>query len=598
MVLLKNQFLVKIPYFHKQNFYKITQFKNMKTNQLLNDAPYNDNQRAWLGGFFAGLHSQLVQNSNNAQTARTIHILYGSQTGTAESVARDAVKVAKAHGLNPVLKSMDEVDVDALTKMETLLIVTSTYGEGEMPDNAQVLWSAVQADSMAKLENLQFAVLALGDTSYDLFCQAGMDWDNRLVELGATRLQELVKCDVEYEEPAEEWMHAVIPALAGSDATTAIVSEDEGDKSQYNRKNPFPAKLSVNRLVTAENSSKEIRHYEISIAGSGMSYEAGDALCVVPTNCPNLVSEILKAIKCDGDEIINGVAWREALQNQFEIKTPSKEFLQELATRSGNQELNTVLNDKDALSKYLWGRDTLDLLLQNPTAEFSAAEFLSLLKPLQHRAYSISSSSKPNPELVHLTVASVRYNAFDRSHKGVCSTFLADLTDENTLIRCFFTPNKVFRVPENNDLPMIMVGPGTGIAPFRAFLQERQARGAKGKNWLFFGDRNAATDFIYRDELETMQQSGLLTRLDLAFSRDQAEKIYVQDKMCEHGAELFAWLEQGGYFFVCGDAYAMAKDVDKALHDVIATHGNKTEQQAIDYVNQLKKEKRYVRDVY
>ena len=570
----------------------------MKTHQLPNDAPYSDNQRAWLGGFFAGLHSQLVQNSGNAQTARTIHILYGSQTGTAESVARDAVKVAKAHGLNPVIKSMDEVDADALAKMETLLIVTSTYGEGEMPDNAQVLWSAVKADSMAKLENLQFAVLALGDTSYDLFCQAGIDWDNRLAELGAIRLQTRVDCDVEYEEPAEEWMHSVIPALAGSDATIAIVSEDDSEKSQYNRKNPFPAKLLVNRLLTAENSSKETRHYEISIAGSGLNYEAGDALCVVPTNCPDLVGEILKAIKCNGDEIINGVSLRAALQNQFEIKTPSKELLQEIALRAGNEDLTYALTDKDVLSDYMWGVDVLDLLLQNPSAEFSAAEFLALLKPLQHRAYSISSSGKANPETVHLTVASVRYDAFDRQHKGVCSTFLADLTDETTEIRCFFTPNKVFRVPDNNDLPMIMVGPGTGIAPFRAFLQERQTRGAKGKNWLFFGDRNAATDFIYRDELEQMSNSGLLNRLDLAFSRDQEAKIYVQDKMREHGAELFEWLEEGGYFFVCGDAYRMAKDVDKALHDVIATHGNKTEQQAIDYVNQLKKDKRYVRDVY
>jgi sulfite reductase (NADPH) flavoprotein alpha-component len=564
----------------------------MKTHQLPNDATYSDNQRAWLGGFFAGLHSQLVQNSGNVQTARTIHILYGSQTGTAESVARDAVKVAKAHGLNPVIKSMDEVDADALTKMEILLIVTSTYGEGEMPDNAQVLWSAVKADSMAALDNLQFAVLALGDTSYDLFCQAGIDWDNRLAELGATRLQTRVDCDVEYEEPAEEWMHSVIPALAGSDATTAIVSEDGDDKSQYNRKNPFPAKLLVNRLLTTENSSKETRHYEISIAGSGLGYEAGDALCVVPTNCPELVADILKELNFFGSEP------EDKLLNQFEIKTPSKELLQEIALRSGNQELNNALNDKDALSKYLWGRDILDLLRQNPNLEFTIDEFFSLLKPLQHRAYSISSSGKANPETVHLTVASVRYDAFERSHKGVCSTFLADLIDETTEIRCFFTPNKVFRVPDNNDLPMIMVGPGTGIAPFRAFLQERETRGAKGKNWLFFGDRNAATDFIYRDELEVMQKDGLLNRLDLAFSRDQEAKIYVQDKMREHGAELFAWLEQGGYFFVCGDAYRMAKDVDKALHDVIATHGNKSEKQAIDYVNQLKKDKRYVRDVY
>jgi sulfite reductase (NADPH) flavoprotein alpha-component len=571
----------------------------MKTHQLSNDAPYSDNQRAWLGGFFAGLHSQLVQNSSNAQTARTIHILYGSQTGTAESVARDAVKVAKAHGLNPVLKSMDEVDADALTKMETLLIVTSTYGEGEMPDNAQVLWSAVKADSMAKLENLQFAVLALGDTSYDLFCQAGIDWDNRLAELGATRLKTRVDCDVEYEEPAEQWTREVmariepmVHVLVGSNSVQNNYGSSGAITIGYNRKNPFPAKLLVNRLLTAENSSKETRHYEISIAGSGLSYEAGDALCVVPTNCPDLVADMLKELNFFGSEP------EDKLLNQFEIKTPSKELLQEIALRSGNQELNNALNDKDALSKYLWGRDILDLLRQNPNLEFTIDEFFGLLKPLQHRAYSISSSGKANPETVHLTVASVRYDAFDRQHKGVCSTFLADLTNETTEIRCFFTPNKVFRVPDNNDLPMIMVGPGTGIAPFRAFLQERETRGAKGKNWLFFGDRNAATDFIYRDELEVMRKDGLLNRLDLAFSRDQEEKIYVQDKMREHGAELFAWLEQGGYFFVCGDAYHMAKDVDKALHDVIATHGNKSEQQAIDYVNQLKKDKRYVRDVY
>jgi sulfite reductase (NADPH) flavoprotein alpha-component len=564
----------------------------MNRHQLPNDAPYSESQYAWLSGFFAGLHSQLVSNTNNqAQSAHPVHILYGSQTGTAESVARDVAKSAKAYGLNPIVKSMDEIEASALAKIDTLLIVTSTYGDGEMPDNAQVLWTDVSGDAMPKLAQLQFAILALGDTSYDLFCQAGMDWDNRLEQLGAKRLHARVDCDVEYEELAQEWIQTVIPSLAGSHAAV-ITAEDNKDVSQYNRKNPFPAKLLVNRLLTAENSSKETRHYEISIAGSGLSYEAGDALCVVATNCPKLVAEIAKAINAQGD------AFERALLTQYEIKLPSKELLNEMAMRSGNQELATALKDKEALSRYLWGRDILDLLLQNPTAIFSADEFIGLLKPLQHRAYSISSSGKANPETVHLTVASVRYDAFERQHKGVCSTFLADLTDESTEVRCFFTPNKVFRVPDNNDLPMIMVGPGTGIAPFRAFLQERQVRGAKGKNWLFFGDRNAATDFIYRDELEVMGNSGLLTRLDLAFSRDQAEKVYVQDKMREHGAELFSWIEAGGYFFVCGDAYHMAKDVDKALHDVIAVHGNKTEQQAIDYVNVLKKDKRYVRDVY
>jgi sulfite reductase (NADPH) flavoprotein alpha-component len=500
---------------------------------------------------------------------------------------------------------MDAIDSDALAAMDTLLIVTSTYGEGEMPDNAQMLWEAVSAESMPQLPNMKFSVLALGDTGYDLFCKAGIDWDNRLAELGATRIYDRVDCDVAFEAPAESWISSVIPQLGSKDAASMVVdTETAAPKSQYSRKNPFPAKLVVNRLLTAADSSKETRHYEISIAGSELSYEAGDALSIVPTNCPDLVAAIINAIGCTGDEIepVNGESMRlsDALRTQFEIKLPSKELVQEIATRSGNQELNGLLStgDKEALSNYLWGRDTLDLLLQNPLCEFAAAEFIALLKPLQHRAYSISSSGKMHADTVHLTVASVRYDSFDRQHKGVCSTFLADLVDAETEVRCFFTPNKVFRVPEDNSLPMIMVGPGTGVAPFRAFLQERQYRKATGKNWLFFGDRNAATDFIYRDELEAMQADGVLTRLDLAFSRDQAEKIYVQDKMREHGAELFAWLEQGGYFFVCGDAYYMAKDVDKALLDVIAEHGKLTEAQAVDYVNQLKKHKRYVRDVY
>lgn len=580
----------------------------MKTPHIPQDAPYSDSQRAWLNGFFAGMRTHMVQCAATAAPAdqRVINILYGSQTGNSESVANDAAASAKAHGLKPVVQSMDEIDVAALSAMEYALVITSTYGEGEMPDNAQMLWEAITSDSAPQLPQMKFSVLALGDTSYDQFCQAGIDWDNRLQELGAERLYDRVDCDVDFEEPAENWIAAVIPHMAEGASTTVMVDTEAAaaPTPKYNRKNPFPAKMLVNRLLTAENSSKETRHYEISIAGSDLSYEAGDALGIIPTNCPELVDDMIKAIACQGDEEVpvNGdiMPLREALRTHFEIKLPSKELLEEIGYRSGNQELNGLLTagDKDKLADYLWGRDILDLLLQFPDMEFSAAELIALLKPLQHRAYSISSSSLKYPETVHLTVASVRYQSFNRLHKGVCSTFLADLVDENTEVRCFFTPNKVFRVPEDDDLPMIMVGPGTGVAPFRAFLQEREYKGAKGKNWLFFGDRNAATDFIYREELEAMQASGLLTHLDLAFSRDQAEKIYVQDRMREKGAELFAWLQAGGYFFVCGDAYRMAKDVDKALHDIIAEHGNFSEQQAVDYVNGLKKDKRYVRDVY
>jgi sulfite reductase (NADPH) flavoprotein alpha-component len=580
----------------------------MKAPFIPLNAPYSDTQRAWLSGFFAGMHSHMLHSAGsvNQANARTLHILFGSQTGNSESLANDAAASAKSHGLLPVVKSMDEVDVNQLAKMEYLLIITSTYGEGAMPDNAEMLWEAASSDDAPRMDNLNFSVLALGDTSYDLFCQAGIDWDNRLLELGAKRLYDRVDCDVDFEAQAEKWISEVVPLMAEGAETVAVLDTTtvQSAKSAYNRKNPFPAKMQVNRIVTALDSSKETRHYEISIAGSGLSYEAGDAMCVIPSNCPQLVNDILKALGCSGneEEPVNGelMPFSEALRTHFEIKLPSKELLEEIAKRSGDQELNALLNggDKDKLNDYLWGRDTLDLLLQFPSMEFSAAEFLRLLKPLQHRAYSISSSGKQHPDSVHLTVASVRYDAHGRQHKGVCSTFLADLVGEATDVRIFFTPNNNFRVPNDDNLPMVMVGPGTGIAPFRAFLQEREFRKAPGKNWLFFGDRNASTDFIYREEIEAMQASGLLTKLDLAFSRDQAEKIYVQDRMLENGAELFAWLEQGGYFFVCGDAYRMAKDVDQALLDVIRIHGNMSATEAAEYVNQLKKDKRYVRDVY
>ncbi|MBW6453946.1 MAG: sulfite reductase flavoprotein subunit alpha [Methyloprofundus sp.] len=578
----------------------------MTTANNTQNIPFNEAQQAWLGGFFAGMHSHILHSagSGDAANARTLTILYGSQTGNSESVANDAAKAAKAHGLNAKVLGMDEIERDAFIGLEYLLIITSTYGEGDMPDNAQILWEAISSDDSISLANMKYSVLALGDTSYDLFCQAGIDWDQRLTKLGATCLVERVDCDVDFDQAAESWISNVVPLMSNGAATMTIDSDDTAKAPTYSRKNPFPGKLVVNRLLTSPESSKEIRHYEISIAGSGLSYEAGDALNIVPTNCPELVADIIKAIGCTGDEEepvhSQLMPLSEALREHFEIKTPSKELLDEIARRSGDQELNSVLasGDKDKLAKYLWGRDTLDLLLPFPNMQFSAAEFLALLKPLQHRAYSISSSGKANPETVHLTIGSVRYHSHNRDHKGVCSTYLADLADENSAIRCFFSPNKVFRVPEDNDLPMIMVGPGTGIAPFRAFLQEREFRQAKGLNWLFFGDRNAATDYIYQDEIEALQNNKVLNKLDLAFSRDQEEKIYVQDRMREKGAELFALLEQGGYFFVCGDAYRMAKDVDKALHDIIATHGNKSDEQAAEYVNQMKKDKRYVRDVY
>lgn len=367
-------------------------------------------------------------------------------------------------------------------------------------------------------------------------------------------------------------------------------------RSGWTRKNPFVAALALNRLLSGSGSDKEIRHYEFALADSGIEYEAGDALAVLPQNNPALVEAIAEHFRVSVDTMVDGEPLSELLGNRYEISSPSKDLLGEVESRAENEELSHVLRGgvKERLDRWLWGKDILDVL-RIAGDDLGVEEFVGLLKPLQHRAYSISSSALAHPDRIHLTVASVRYEMGGRMRGGVCSTFLADRSET---AKIFLQPNKSFRVPADNDVPMIMVGPGTGIAPFRAFLQEREKRGAGGRNWLFFGDQHRADDYVYEDELTAWQASGLLDRLDLAFSRDQSEKVYVQHRMRENGKELFGWLQDGGHFYVCGDALRMAKDVDQALHDVVAEHGGLDHDAATDYVNELKREKRYVRDVY
>ncbi|MGB0371378.1 MAG: sulfite reductase subunit alpha [Opitutales bacterium] len=580
------------------------------------DAPFNEGQRQWLGGFFAGMNSRLLSagkddSASGASGAKPLTILYGTQTGNAEGLAQEAAESAAGFGMQAQVFGMDEIEAEALPGLERLLIVTSTYGDGEMPDNAIALWEAVQEEGMSRMEDTHYAILALGDTSYDLFCQAGKDWEKRLDDLGAKKLLDRVDCDLEFEEPFAQWLEEVMPEVAKIGGTGgAVAAPAQGGaklppKSKWTKKNPFPAKLTKNLTLTDPESSKETRHYEISLEGSDITYEVGDALGVIPTNCPELVDAIISALGVDPraqvvatDDEKKPLA--DALFSDFEIKLPSKELLAAIAERSADAELNKLLEpaNKSALNDFLWGRDTIDLLLEYPTATFTAEEFVALLKRIQPRLYSISSSIAKHPGEVHLTVASVRYESQGNGKKGVCSTFLADRVSQETDVLCYPAPNKNFGVPADENAPMIMVGPGTGVAPFRAFLEERDIRKSPGKNWLFFGERNKAKDFFYEDELSDLQERGVLTKLDLAFSRDQEEKIYVQDRMRQSGKELYQWLEEGGYFFVCGDAYRMAKDVDKALHDIIAEHGGKSEEEAKKYVQELSKAKRYVRDVY
>ena len=580
----------------------------MKLPFIPEDAPFTGDQKSWLSGFLAGMQSAKAIAGSQTSVAGTLaapvlNILYGTQTGNAEGLAMDAATVARAQGFDAVVQGLDDVSIDAFSVMKRVIITIATYGEGEMPDNAGLFWESIYSTDMPRLPDLQFGILALGDTSYDEFCQAGKLLDTRLEQLGATRLVDRLDCDVDYEDIADEWINKTIPlANSGNVIVPAVETSPQVVKSIWNRKNPYPAKVSVNKLLSGPSSGKEIRHYEIDLADSGLTYETGDALNVMPVNDGVLVKKLTERLSVDCDIVLEGQekSIADLLTYQYEISTPSRNLIAAVEAQAKHEKFSHVLKngDKEALADFLWGKDTLDLLNLNSEITFTADEFLGLLKPLQHRAYSISSSPSKHLGSVHLTVASVRWREEGRDHLGVCSTFLADRVTANGTAGVFVSPNKAFRIPANDDAPMIMVGPGTGVAPFRAFLEERQMRGAKGKNWLFFGDQTRDSDFIYEQQLLEMQAVGVLSRLDLAFSRDQKEKIYVQNKMHECSVELYQWLEKGAYFYVCGDATRMAKDVDQALRDIVATQANLSADQATDYVNNLKREKRYLRDVY
>jgi sulfite reductase (NADPH) flavoprotein alpha-component len=575
-------------------------------------APFDANQRLWLNGYMAGLlagKNFVPANGNgagiNPPPTVPLLILFGSQTGTAERLAKQIAKESKTFGCNArVVDAAEHSKID-WSKETNLLVVTSTYGDGDMPDNAQAFWEWLQTDAAKSLSHLNFSVLALGDTNYENFCAAGKKIDSRLETLGAERIHPLADCDLDYEAKAKVWRDGALTALApaGNSAPQQNGTEaaETTSNGAFSKTNQFPARLIANRKLNAEGSEKETRHFEISLEGSGLNYEVGDALGIFPKNCPELVEDILRALNFNGEESVKvsdgEFPLRKALAEKLDIIKPAPEFLKFIAER--NSTLRELLSPerKDDLKKFLWGREIIDLLLETPDAKFSPAEFVALLKKLAPRLYSIASSPKAHAGQVHLTVSIVRYESHGRARKGLASTFLADRASEIP-VPVFVQTSHGFRLPANGETPVIMVGPGTGVAPFRAFLHERQAVGAKGKNWLFFGEQRVATDFYYRDELEKMFSDGHLTKLNTAFSRDQAEKIYVQHRMLENAAELWSWLEAGAHFYVCGDASRMAKDVDDALHKIVETAGGKSAEDAKAYVAKLKLEKRYQRDVY
>jgi sulfite reductase (NADPH) flavoprotein alpha-component len=574
-------------------------------------APFNLEQRAWLNGFLAGMFSagpapQLNGAATPAGNAGPLLICFGSQTGTAEGIAKKLAKEATQRGFTPKLAALNDFESAGFTASAKTVIITSTWGDGDAPDNAVNFWNWLKADAAPRLESMEFAVLGLGDKNYSDFCGASKKFDDRLSALGAKRLTSRGECDTDYESTAKKWIDGLWEKLGGStngaaQNGSAPVQAAEPAQALFSKTHPFPAKLLKNLPLNGAGSAKEVRHYEILLGNSGLTYEVGDALGVIPENCDALVTEIIAALGATGDEpvVIENVVvpLSLVLKQQFELGRPTSELLAEIAKRVPTVEFAPLLaTDKaDDLKKWLYGRDVLDMLSLAPKS-LNYSELLPLLRKMSPRLYSISSSPKAHPGEVHLTVGAVRYEKHGRNRKGVASTFLADRA--NSTVRVFVQASHGFRPPTNGDTPMIMVGPGTGIAPFRAFLEERQATGAKGKNWLFFGDQKRSSDFLYEELLTDWRKSGFLTRLDLAFSRDQAEKIYVQTRMLENAAELWKWLEEGGHFYVCGDASRMAKDVDDALHKVIETAGGKSADEAKAYVAKLKSDKRYQRDVY
>ena len=569
-----------------------------------NEAPFSENQKLWISGFLAGLkHSSLQkENQSNIKEKVKINFLFGTQTGNSETIAETAAEIAKNNNFSTKLASLDDVSMEALQNMENAVFVVSTYGEGEMPDNAHLFWESLSSSTAPKLENLNFGVLALGDTGYDEFCNAGKMIDVRLEQLGAKRLIKRVDCDVDFETLSNEWIDKIIPRFNKDEKIELKKKEIDESKIIWNKKNPYMAEISKNKVLSGSGSNKEIRHYEIELEDSGITYEVGDTLNVIPQNNQKLVNLILKQLHIDENFIPSGE--NETMQNlllkKYEISTPNKILIEEIIKKSKNIDVRKILasDDKEKLDSFLWGKDILDLLNLDEKINFESEEFLGFLKPLQPRAYSISSSLKMHQNQVHLTISAVRWSEKERIHNGVCSTYLADMKSPFSKIGVYISQNKSFRVPENDSVPIIMIGPGTGIAPFRAFLEERKVRGGNGKNWLFFGDQTRKNDFIYEEEIIGFKKSGILTKLDLAFSRDQKEKVYVQHKMLESSKKFFKWLEDGAYIYVCGDAKFMAKDVDKAIHEIIQKEGHLKPESAKEYVNDLKRQKRYLRDVY
>lgn len=590
------------------------------------NAPFTPEQRAWLNGLLAGMYSSAPQAVAEARPSRRVAVLYASQSGTAEGLARKLAKELKAQGHTPAISTLVGYTPAALAMESHALILASTYGDGDAPDGVQPFYEQLCLEHFPRMDKLAYAVFALGDRHYEHFCKFGKELDAKLASLGANRLADCVDCDVDVDEPFVQWKSAMMARLnedshapsrlaspsqrstppepsadpTGAGASSAIVGKDV-----FTRDHPLLAPVIDKRALTHTASTKSTLHVAFSTEGTGLRYEVGDACGVIPTNDLNLVAEILQKLQFNGNESVSGVktvttTLHDALAHERQITRLNRKIVQAYASRGNCRALLELLRPErqTAFDTYVYDRGFIDLLAEYPSVIDDPNELVTLLPKLTPRLYSISSSPAAHGSEIHTTVAVVRFTSHNRDRGGVCSTFFADRTSVADRLPIYIQPNKKFKLPSNPETPMIMIGPGTGIAPFRGFLHERRALGHKGKNWLFFGERSAATDYLYREELESMCADGHLTRLDTAFSRDSTNKIYVQDRMMEQASQFWSWLQDGASIYVCGDASRMAKDVHGTLCRIVQEQGAMPAQAAEEYVAALRESHRYHRDVY
>lgn len=581
-----------------------------------------DYQKVWLNGYLSAI--QTIEDSNQplevtvteqGQTVSLLEavkqeatILYGSQTGNAQQVAGKLKTALESQGVEVVLSAMSDFKTNNLKKQKNIFIITSTHGEGDPPDNAISFHSFLYGKRAPKLEDVSFSVLSLGDSSYEFFCKTGLDFDEQLEKLGGKRIVPRVDCDLDYDDQVSQWIGQVVEAMAQNTPSKQLeyqnipVAVAAGEKSAYDKNNPFYAEVLESINLNGRGSNKKTQHLELSLEGSGLTYEPGDSVGILPENDANLVTALQLSLGFEGSEVVtvknHSKSLNEALTLHFEITVLTKPLLQKLAVFSENDKLEALLEDDSKLKEYVYGRDLLDVVQTFGPFNWNAQQFVDQLRKNPVRLYSIASSQKANEEEVHLTIGKVFYEVDERERLGVVSGQVAERIRIGDKIPVYIHKNPNFRLPENAQTPIIMIGAGTGIAPYRSFLEERAEAGIESNAWLFFGDQHFVTDFLYQTELQRWLKDGTLTKLSVAFSRDTEQKVYVQHRLLENAEEVYRWLNEGAVIYVCGDEKYMAHDVDQTLRKIVAEQGGKTEEEVTLFFNELKSQKRYQRDVY